>query len=354
MKIALTGGGTAGHVTPCLSLLPYLKRSFSHVFYVGSKTGIERELVRDIPFYPVSCARLRRAICLENLKIPFSLLRGIREAKALFLRERPDVLFSKGGFVAVPAVLAAQQLGIPVVLHESDRTMGLANRISAKRATRILTTFAETAKSEKFLFTGPPIRRTLYDGSRARALAKLNLPDRPTVLVTGGSIGSRAINAATREILPKLTEEFNVIHLTGKDPTFCPEQFGYAALSFTPDIADLFAASDIAVTRGGSNTLCELLALGIPSLIIPLPKGESRGDQVENAHSFASRGFAEVLLEKDLSPEALLRSIRSTFENRENLRSAMLSCPTRDGTAAIVREIEKAAGIPSRAHARVF
>ncbi|GHV01651.1 UDP-N-acetylglucosamine--N-acetylmuramyl-(pentapeptide) pyrophosphoryl-undecaprenol N-acetylglucosamine transferase [Clostridia bacterium] len=397
--IVLTGGGTAGHVIPHLALLPLLKKHFDKIYYVGRESGIERDLAlrHGIPYRAVPTVKFARGNPLKNLSLPFKLRTGKRAALALLKELKPDVIFSKGGFVAVPVVCAAARLKIPVVSHESDFSPGLANRYTARRCKTVCASFenAAAAFGAKGVFTGAPIRPELYRGNRPAALQELNLPGKkPVLLVTGGSSGAAALNAAARGALPRLLDQYEIIHLTGKGNlsgnaqctmhntplkdqsakkfpsaggvdakchrhertgwpsndknTNCAlcivhcESKNYRELEFTDDMTGMLAAADVVVSRAGSNTVFELLALKKPMLLIPLPKGVSRGDQVLNADYFKRHGLARVLRQDALTPDSLVSALDGLFAERERRIAAMKAFPRIDGTERIFWEIIKA------------
>lgn len=321
-KIVLTGGGTAGHVTPNFALLPALSSEGYEVFYIGSKDGLEKKLVEDynIPYYGVSVGKLRRYFSWKNFTDPFRIINGYFEAKAALKMLKPDVVFSKGGFVSVPVVRAAHRLHIPCIIHESDMTPGLANKLCIGAARYVCCNFPETTeyiRGKKGIHTGTPIRAELLTGSKEAGLAFCGFSaDKPVVLVIGGSQGARAINITIREALPKLTKKFNIIHLCGKgnlDETLTGYA-GYVQYEYIKDeLKDLFAAADIAVSRAGANAIFELLALHKPNLLIPLPTKGSRGDQLLNANSFKASGYSDVLLEEDMTSATLMDKLDSLY-----------------------------------------
>ena len=298
-KILLTGGGTAGHVTPNIALLPDLKAEGYDIHYIGSYNGMEKKLIeaQGIHYDGISTGKFRRYLSVKNLSDPFRVIKGFRQAKKLIREYKPDVVFSKGGFVAVPVVLAAGHYHVPVIIHESDMTPGLANKICMKTASKICCNFPETVKllpADKAVLTGTPIRRELLNGSRAAGFAFTGLTDdKPILLMMGGSTGSRAVNAGLRSALVQLLKEFHVIHLCGKgnlDSTLA--QPGYVQYEYISDeLKDLFAISDIVLSRAGANAICELLALKKPNILVPLPAEVSRGDQILNANSFLKAGL---------------------------------------------------------------
>ncbi|MBR4015960.1 MAG: undecaprenyldiphospho-muramoylpentapeptide beta-N-acetylglucosaminyltransferase [Anaerotignum sp.] len=348
-KIVLTGGGTAGHVTPNLALLPYLRAEGWEVVYIGSENGMEKNLVEaaGVPYYGIPTGKLRRYLSKQNISDMFKVVKGIREAKKLLKRLKPDLVFSKGGFVAVPVVLGAKAQKIPVVVHESDITPGLANKIAMPSARVVCTTFPETLQyvpKGKGVYTGTPIRRELFRGEKKKGLAACGFDgEKPVLLMMGGSLGAVKLNRCLREILPELTKTFDIIHLCGKgnlDESLL-ERKGYKQFEYVSDgLADLFAAADIIVSRAGSNSISEFLALQKPHLLIPLSAKASRGDQILNASSFEKQGFARVLREEDLTPAAMRENILALHENRGKYTEAMKNSNAADGAEAVMTQIK--------------
>jgi UDP-N-acetylglucosamine--N-acetylmuramyl-(pentapeptide) pyrophosphoryl-undecaprenol N-acetylglucosamine transferase len=350
--IVLTGGGTAGHITPNLALIPLLQERGWQVHYIGSKSGMEKELAGSLPgvaYHGISSGKLRRYLHLRNLTDPFRVLAGTAQALRLIRRLKPLVVFSKGGFVSVPVAYAARLAGVPLVLHESDLSPGLANRLAMRQATRICTTFPETAAKlgGKARHTGTPIRRALFDGDEARGLALCGFAPSglPVLMMMGGSLGSKGINTALRQALPKLLKDFRIIHVCGKgnlDDTLAGTA-GYAQFEYVNEgLADLLAAASLVVSRAGSNSIFELLALKKPMLLIPLPLSASRGDQIENAGSFEKQGIACVLDQKVMEQSGLHGAILDAWARRDELKVAMAASPHADGTMAVLEEIENA------------
>ncbi len=348
-RIILTGGGTAGHVTPNIALLPRLRELNYDIEYIGSYTGIEKELIEQegIPYHAISTGKLRRYFSLKNFTDPFRVLKGMSEARKLVKLLEPDVIFSKGGFVSVPVVLAGRRLKVPVIIHESDMTPGLANRISMSAATKICCNFPETLKSlpaDKAVLTGQPIRQELLNGDKYRALNFLHFnTDKPVIMVTGGSLGAAAINDAVRSILPELLKSYQVIHLCGKGKLddSLNDLPGYAQYEYIKDeLKDLFALADIVVSRAGANAICELLALRKPNLLIPLSANASRGDQILNARSFEKQGFSMVLEEEEITDDVLLSKINELYENRESYIDTMKHSSQQDSIDTIIDLIE--------------
>ena len=346
-KIVLTGGGTAGHVTPNLALLPYLKQEGYEVIYIGSQNGIERTLIEaeGIPYYGISTGKLRRYLSKENLKDVFKVLKGISEAKRLLKKLKPDLVFSKGGFVAVPVVLGAKKNHIPVIIHESDITPGLANKIAMPSARVICATFPETLQyvpKGKGVHTGTPIRKELFEGERIQMIKILEAL-LPVLLMMGGSLGAVKLNDCLREILPELTKTFDIIHLCGKGnlDKGLQNRTDYKQFEYVSDgLNDLFAAADFVVSRAGSNSISEFLALKKPSLLIPLSARASRGDQILNAASFEKQGFARVLDEDEMTAETMKKEIFALYENKEKYVAAMEKSLAGDGVAAVMTQIK--------------
>lgn len=331
-KIVLTGGGTAGHVTPNLALIPELKKAGYEISYIGSYDGIEKKLIEDfnIPYYGVSTGKLRRYLDPKNFSDPFRIIKGFAEAKKILKKLRPDVVFSKGGFVSVPVVRAAGSLKIPCIIHESDITPGLANKLCIPVAEKVCCNFPETLQyipESKSILTGTPIRSELTEGSRSRAkeLCGFN-DDKPVVMVFGGSQGAGSINKIIRTALPKLLTNYQIIHICGKDKmdNLLLNQPGYKQFEYLKeDLKDVFALADVVISRAGANSICELLALRKPNLLIPLPATASRGDQLLNAASFESQGFSLVIREEDLDEKSLMETLQKLYNERQSFIDAM-------------------------------
>ncbi len=352
-KIVMTGGGTAGHVTPNIALMPTLQKAGYEISYIGSYEGIEKRLIEEqgIPYYGISSGKLRRYFDPKNFSDPFKVLKGFGQAIGLLKKLKPDIVFSKGGFVSVPVVLAAKFCGIPAIIHESDITPGLANKIAIPNADKVCCNFPETLKylpKEKAYFTGSPIRQELLNGNANAALTFCKLPskDRPVLLIIGGSSGSKVINTTVREALPTLLKDYLVIHLCGKgnlEPSL-KSTAGYVQLEYAgKELADIFALSDIVISRAGANAICELLALHKPNILIPLSAAASRGDQILNANSFKASGYSYVLEEEKLSTETLLNAISEVSANQESYRSAMKNSQGQNSIQLIFNLIEETA-----------
>ena len=350
-KIVMTGGGTAGHVTPNIALMPALKNEGYEISYIGSYEGIEKRLIEEqsIPYYGISSGKLRRYFDLKNFSDPFKVLKGYGQSIKLLKRIKPDVVFSKGGFVSVPVVLAAKHCKIPAIIHESDITPGLANKLAIPGATKVCCNFPETLKylpAEKAVLTGSPIRKELLSGDAGKALSLCGFPSekKPVILVIGGSTGSKAINTAVRSLLPKLLERYYIIHLCGKGnlDSSLTSLSGYAQFEYAnQELADLFALSDLVISRAGANAICELLALHKPNILIPLSAAASRGDQILNANSFKASGYSYVLEEEKVTKESLSVAIESVMENKASYIGAMEKSQTKDSVQMIVDLIKE-------------
>ena len=344
-KVVLTGGGTAGHVTPNIALLPELKARDYEVLYIGSYNGMEKDIIEEtgLPYVGISSGKLRRYHDWKNFSDPFRVIKGYFEAKRILKKEKPNAVFSKGGFVSVPVVLAAKKLHIPAVIHESDITPGLANKLAMRGAVKICCNFPETVKylpADKAVLSGCPIRKELLEGSKEKALSFTGLSgNKPILLIIGGSLGSVFVNTAVRKSLDALLNNFEIIHLCGKGnlDESLKNTPGYVQYEFISDeLPDLFAACDVVISRAGANAICELLALQKPNILVPLSLNASRGDQILNARSFESQGFSYVIEEEQVTAESLLSAVNEVYENRETYISAMSQSDLADPIKTIV------------------
>ncbi len=349
-KIVLTGGGTAGHVTPNIALLPSLKEAGYEVVYIGSYEGIEKKLIEEmgITYYGISSGKLRRYKSLKNLSDPFRVIKGLGQAFKLMKQIKPDIVFLKGGFVSVPVVVAAGMKKIPAIIHESDMTPGLANKIAMRFAVKICCNFPETLKflpKEKAVLTGSPIRKELLCGDKAKALKLCGFTtEKPIIMVVGGSTGAVKVNDAVRKILPELLKKYQVVHLCGKGKT--DESLnaveGYIQFEYiNKELRDLFAMCDIVISRAGANAICELLALKKPNLLIPLSANASRGDQILNAESFKQQGYSSVLEEESVTSETLLTAVNELYDNKEKYIGAMESSHQGESIQMIIELIKE-------------
>ena len=349
-RIVLTGGGTAGHVTPNIALIPKLRALGVDIHYIGSYKGIEKELIKpfDIPYHGISSGKLRRYFSLQNFTDPFRVLKGFVQARRIIKKLQPSLIFSKGGFVTVPVVMAGRAYKVPVIIHESDMTPGLANKLAFSSAQKICCNFPETLAllpGNKGILTGSPVRAELFAGNKNVALQMCNfVDDKPVLLILGGSLGSVAINHAIRELLPEILEKYQIIHLCGKnklDPSLTHFK-GYAQFEYLQEeYKDVIALADLVISRAGANAICELLALHKPNLLIPLSLKASRGDQILNAKSFENQGFSMVLEEENLTKESLLEAIETLHRNKDYYIENMKASHQQDSVSMILELIQQ-------------
>ncbi|MFD0673817.1 undecaprenyldiphospho-muramoylpentapeptide beta-N-acetylglucosaminyltransferase [Cohnella sp. GCM10027633] len=352
-KIMFTGGGTAGHVTVNLALIPRFQAEGWTAEYIGSQAGIEKQLIADVPnvkYHGIATGKLRRYLDWNNVKDPFRVVQGVFQAYRTIKRSKPDVIFSKGGFVSVPVVLGAKLNRVPVVIHESDVTPGLANKIAIPFATKVCTTFADTDRhlpKNKAQYVGPVIREALNEGDAKRGRAWAGFSDgKPVLLVMGGSLGSRRINLAIRAALERLTKRYQIVHLCGKGQTDdAAKAPGYVQVEYVQDeLPDILAMTDVIVSRAGANAIFEFLHLRKPMLLIPLTKAQSRGDQLLNAESFRKSGYCDVLQEENLTSEELASRIDRLYDDRQTYIDRMVKgAPHKDTLASLMNLIKSVA-----------
>ena len=349
--VVLTGGGTGGHVTPNIALLPYLQKKGYKVCYIGSENGMERQLIEPIgiPYYGIDSERLNRYFTLANLTMPFHVIRGLFQARKLLKKLRPDAVFSKGGFVSVPVVIAAHQCKIPCVCHESDITPGLANKLAAPFAWKVCVNFEEALQympKGKGVYTGTPIRDSLLSGSREKGLRLSGLNhEKPVLLVMGGSTGAQALNEGVRKALPLLLADFQVLHLCGKGnlDDSLRSQKGYFQIEYAnTEMPHFYAAADVTLCRAGANSLAEIVALGLPNVLVQLPLSASRGDQILNARSFTEKGYSVTLEQEKLTGENIRRAVSEVYRNRAKYQAAMKRDHQQSGTERVLEVIEEA------------
>ncbi|MFP4698297.1 MAG: undecaprenyldiphospho-muramoylpentapeptide beta-N-acetylglucosaminyltransferase [Eubacteriales bacterium] len=349
-KIVLTGGGTAGHVTPNIALIPKLQKEGWDIFYIGSYNGIEKQLIKDmgITFYGISSGKLRRYFDLKNFTDPFRVVKGYFDAVKLINHINPSIVFSKGGFVTVPVILAAKRKKIPSIIHESDISPGLANKISMPFTTKVCATFPETLNhlpKRKSVLTGTPIRSELFTGKYTKGLKTCNFNNKkPILLIIGGSLGSTKINTIIRKNINYLLNMFQIIHICGKgniDNNLNKTQ-GYKQYEYvSKNLPDLFAAADIVLSRAGANTIFELLELKKPNILVPLSSSASRGDQILNAKSFEEQKFSYVIEEENLSKDTLIQGLKETFENRHRYIDKMKQTNLKNGVDSVLTLINE-------------
>jgi UDP-N-acetylglucosamine--N-acetylmuramyl-(pentapeptide) pyrophosphoryl-undecaprenol N-acetylglucosamine transferase len=355
MRIVFTGGGSAGHVTPNLALIDQVQSLAWDIAYIGSKGGIEKNLIhaKKVPYYAIQSGKLRRQLTWKNLLTPFQVLIGIVQSYLLCRRLRPNCLFSKGGFVAFPVVVGAWLNRIPVIVHESDFSPGLANRLSYPFAQTVCLTFSETARffkdKKKLHITGTPLRKALFCGDAERGISFCRLiKNKKVLLIIGGGLGAARINQQVRQVLPQLLKTFNVIHLCGKgkvDNSIVEE--GYCQFDYIHDeLPDLFAAATIVISRAGANSIYEILALEKPSILIPLGQA-SRGDQIHNAAYFAEKKLTYMLDETQMTNESFLKVIDEVDKNSPKIKKALQDFQAVNGVDAIVDLIKNLSKLSS-------
>lgn len=347
-KIVLTGGGTTGHVAVNLALIPILKKDNWEIHYIGSKNGIEKDLIENIDgvkYHSISTGKLRRQFSFRNITDIFRVLWGSIQSVFKIAKIRPNVAFSKGGFVSVPVLFGAWVNRVPAISHESDLTPGLANKLVQPFVKTIFTTFPETEKyikSGKGKFLGPVIRQDLKDGNKEKGKRLLGITnDKPIILVMGGSLGAKKLNDLVRDNLDNLLKDYNIIHAAGKDGYDSSiKREGYYQFEYLKEeLKDILAASDIVISRAGANSIFEFLYYKIPMLLIPLPAGASRGDQVDNAKSFANNGFALLLEEKSMNDEIFLEKINELHSRKQEFKGNMNKFEFADTVSEIYNSI---------------
>lgn len=342
MKIVFTGGGTAGHVIPNIALIEELKGKNS-LFYIGAD-GLEKQLLKpyvenqSLRFFSIEAHKLVRSLTPKNLLLPFRLIKSVSQARKLLSEIKPDLVFSKGGYVALPVVIAARSLKIRCILHESDMSLGLSNKIGSHYADKVLTTFEPPAHNKKAVKSGAPIRQNLYTGDRARGLKTMGFDgSRPVVLVMGGSLGAAKLNETVRELKNTLSG-VDIFVICGKGKTDKSlDGKHFRQVEFVTRMKDIFAASDVCVSRGGANSLCELASLQIPFVVVPLSKN-SRGEQLENARFFQNEGCGLLLEEDSLNEKTLNEKIGFLLDNKQHFKHNQSKLRL-DGTSRIINEI---------------
>ncbi len=345
--IVLTGGGTAGHIMPNIALLPEIKKHFDQIYYLGARYSMEEKIIKkykEIKFVSIPTTKLVRKLTFKNLLVPIKLMGAVFKTKKIIKKIKPNVIFCKGGFVSVPVAIAGKMCKVPVVSHESDLSMGLANKIILKFSKALCTSFEDTSKiNKKCIHTGTPIREQIFNGNKNNVLPEFKScnPNLPFVLFFGGSQGAKNINVLVENSINELVEKYNVIHIVGKNNSNKIKKNGYLSKEFVDNIEDYFAIADVVVCRGGANSLFELLALHKPMLIIPLSKAESRGDQIENAEYFKRHKLAEVLREENMSTKSLLAKLEHVYKNKETLIKNMQKEKASNANQKIVEIILK-------------
>lgn len=343
-KIVFTGGGTAGHIMPNIAIIEHLKDY--EIYYMGSD-GMEKNIVtkmKNIKYIEIPSVKFIRSFNLKNLLIPFKLLKCINVCKSKLKEISPDIIFSKGGYVSIPVCLAGAKLKMPIITHESDLTVGLANKIIAKKAKYLCCSFKETADNfgKNSIFTGSPIRPSIMKGNKEIIFKRHNIiPNKPIILIVGGSLGAKAINECIWQNIEKLTSKYIIIHIVGKNNLNKKlNNKNYIQLEFAQDIENYFDACKISISRAGSNTIFELLALAKPMILIPLPLSASRGDQILNAENFQKNGFASIISQEELNINKLIENIDKILKNENMYISKMKSYNSKSGNDKIIELIK--------------
>lgn len=357
-KIVFTGGGTAGHVTPNLALIDYYNNQGWEIFYIGSENGVEKNIIADIDvkYYAIPCGKLRRYLSLRNFIDPIKIIGGVFQAYFLLGRLNSEIVFSKGGFVAFPVVVAAWLRRIPVIAHESDFSPGLANKMCFPFVKTLCVNFnavsSHFTNANKVIVTGTPIRQNLLSGDKNKGLKLCRFNEtKPRLLIIGGSLGSENINLCIRKSLDKLLKKFQIIHIcgTGKVDDAFKNIEGYCQLEYLgSELGDIFSASDIVISRSGANSVFEILALKKAHIFIPLSKKYSRGDQIQNARYFKNKGISFVIEEDELSPDRLLSTLDTLWQQKDSIEEKIKNLNVKSGTENILTIIDKAVNAKRR------
>ena len=329
-KIVFTGGGTVGHVTLNLLLIPKFVKEGWQVHYIGDKHGIEYQEIQksglDVTFHSVATGKLRRYFSWQNLLDGFKVVWGIFQSLGIMLKVRPQALFSKGGFVSVPPVIAARLSGVPVYVHESDLSIGLANKIAYKCATKMYATFEQSSSLTKIEHVGAVTKVGSQESVLPQELEEIRQyfdKELPTLLFVGGSAGAKVFNDFVSKNQAALTERYNIINLTGDESLDVLSDRLFRRAYVTNLYQPLMDFADVVVTRGGSNTIFELLAMAKLHIIVPLGREASRGDQIENADYFVKKGYAKQLAEQQLDMSNLQTALDDLLANQASYHQAM-------------------------------
>jgi len=338
--VLITGGGTGGHVIPNIPIIKELQKRNIKVVYVGSRGGMESELVKGVEFYSIESGKFRRYLTFKNLLSPVKVCIGFLQVLKLIKKIKPGVIFSKGGYVSFPVVCAGWANGVPVVIHESDITPGLANKLALPFATKFCYSFLETKKFlplKKSIWTGVPVREEIYKPTSSYS-GKIN-KTKPTILVIGGSSGARVLNNIVRASLEKLVKKFQVIHICGKGGVVEGLSFSnYIQFEYLHDEFPYFLnLCDLVVSRAGATILYEILATKKPNLLVPLPKRASRGDQLLNASLFKKRGLSYVIEEENLTPETLIKGVEFVYSRRKKYKEKLATYQFPNATKIITQ-----------------
>lgn len=344
-KIVFTGGGSAGHIYPSLAIKEILEDEGGYEFFYIGSNGLEKDILKEeknIKFFSINAVKLERKLTFKNLLIPFFLASSIRSAKKILKEIKPDVVFSKGGYVALPVVFASKKLGLPVVSHESDLSMGLANKLILKKCDKMCVAFEKTkGVSSKCIYTGQPIRKKLLTGNKNKIKCENFSNDKKNLLVVGGSLGAGFLNKIVKENIDKLTKQFNVFHIVGKNNPLPKERKNYFPVNYFSEMGDVYAWADVILSRAGSGVINELLALRKPMLLVPLSKNCSRGDQIENALLFEEKGYAICLQEEDYTSKKLLNNLDNLVKNDKIFEKNMKKSAKNDACREIIKILKE-------------
>lgn len=349
-KIVLTGGGSAGHVTANLALLPKLLEAGWEVHYIGTEKGMENAIVpKDLVYYhTIKAGKLRRYFDIKNFADPFNVILGIIQSFLILRKIKPSIVFAKGGYVSLPVIVSSWLLRIPAITHEGDVTIGLANKLALPFVKKICVSFKETLKysGKKGIYTSLPIRKEILEGnpSSGKDICKF-ISDKPVILIMGGSQGSRNINKLLRDSLDNILPKFNIVHICGNgNVDLSLNKEGYCQLEYLKDaLPHIFAISDIFISRAGTASVFEILALKKPALLVPLTTNASRGEQLLNARTFEKNGFSKVLLENEIASDKLIQEIVELYEKRNIFVENMLKSEVPDSVEEIFRLINELA-----------
>lgn len=343
-KIVLTGGGTAGHIYPALAVKEKLEDDGKYEFYYIGSNGMEKEILKrekNIKFFSIDAVKLQRKLTLKNLLIPFKLFSAISQAKKILKEINPDIVFSKGGFVALPVVMASKKLDIPIVSHESDLSMGLANKLILKKCDKMCVTFEKTASiSQKCICTGQPIRKEVLTGNKKNIKCDDFQANKKNLLIVGGSLGAGFLNKIIEENVDRLIENFNIYHIVGKSNQLPKTKKNYLPTNYCSNMGDAYAWADIVLSRAGSGAINELLVLHKPMLLIPLSKNCSRGDQIENARLFQENGYAICLQEEDYTKDKLFNNLDNLIKNYDIFEKNMKKSAKNNACTEIIKVLK--------------
>lgn len=339
-KIVFTGGGTLGHVMPNLYLMEALNDY--KCYYIGS-SGIEKDRVKNhvAEYFEIPAIKLVRGKIFTNLKIPFVLIKSIFKAKKILKEIKPDVIFSKGGYVSLPVCVAGRMLKIPIIAHESDYSFGLANKMILKLCNTMCVNFKNLEKkNKKIVYTGPVFSSTFE--KKTKEFSGLNIEkSKPTILIVGGSLGSKVINDNLFSIVKDLIKDFNILHITGKGNCKVKSYSNYNAFEITDDMVNLYNIADFVIGRSGAGVTAECYFKNLPMILIPLENKATRGDQLLNAKYYEKLGVAKIVHESNLTPTKMLDEINCFYKKIDAYKSAYKKAEQINGKEKIIELINK-------------